>query len=316
MTNRTRTLADRPVGDIVAEDYRRAAVFERLGIDFCCGGRQTLRAACRERDLAPDEVERALLASDERAAEARQGDPEPARSGFADPRTWDLATLVRHIVDVHHRYVRETLPVLERFSSKVARVHGWSRPELLEIEALVDELSAEMEDHLRREEEVVFPRIRALPGATDRTLDPDDPVGEPDDPTASPGASLAASSSASTDGLPEGSLRLLGELEDDHARTGSLVKRIRELSGGFTAPDGACDTYRALYATLEEFERDLHRHVHLENNVLFPRAAALARGADAGTARSETSSSGTAGSERTGAAGGGTAGSGSRARRR
>ena len=224
----------RTVGDVVAEDYRRAAVFETHGIDFCCGGGRTVRAACEEAGADLDAVARALSEAAER--EAAQGATEPA--------SWKLDVLADHIVAVHHGYVRASVPVLREFSAKVARVHGDRHPELLEIQGLVGELSAELERHMEDEEEILFPRIAAL-------------------------------KSANRDGA-RGEIRATTlALEDDHARAAELLGRIRALSGGFAAPADACTTYRATYAKLAEFERDLHRHVHLENNVLFPRAAAM-----------------------------------------
>jgi len=240
----TERFADRTVGEIVVEDYRRAAVFERHGIDFCCGGGRTLKAACRERGIDPRTVEEEL-----------QDAGGSGGSDQAGPESGDLVELVRHIEDVHHRYVRESLPVLQRFSQKVARVHGGRRPELLDVEALVGELSEELLRHLEVEEKAVFPYIRSLIG--------DNGGGEvkgSNDGGREPGSSGGA---------------WIAEMEHDHESAGQLMRSIRELSDGFDPPAGACSTYRALYAKLEEFEGDLHRHVHLETNALFPRAAAL-----------------------------------------
>jgi len=229
----------RTVGEVVAEDYRRASVFQRFGIDFCCGGGRTVRAACAEGDVAYADLENALAAL-ERSGD--RGDPEP--------HAWELDVLARHIVDVHHRYVREATPSLLQFSEKVVRVHGARHEELREIRALVAELMFELGRHMAEEEGVLFPRIeRILAARAARALQVDEP-----DSVSAP----------------------LGGLEDDHEHAGGLMRRIRELSGGYSPPADACTTYRALYAKLEEFESDLHRHVHLENNVLFPGARALA----------------------------------------
>jgi len=233
MAGATEQWDERTVGEVVAEDYRRAAVFQRYGIDFCCGGGRTVRAACERAGAEYEALARALSAAAERDA---------APEGSSDPRSWELGALADHIVREHHGYVREVLPVLRQFTAKVARVHGARHHELNEIRMLVDELALEMERHMEEEETILFPRIATL------------------------------TSPANSEDLPG----VIVPLEDDHDRAGAAMARIRELSGGFRPPVDACTTYRATYAKLEEFEADLHRHVHLENNVLFPRARAAA----------------------------------------
>ena len=229
----TQTLATRPVGDIVSEDYRRAAALKRFGIDFCCGGKVSLEAACDQKGVALDEVVEALAASD-------------AHGVATLPRVtaWDPAFLADYVVNEHHTYVRESIPVLRAFTQKVARVHGAERPELVEIEGLFGRVADELEAHMVSEEEVVFPLVKAL-----------------------------AAGRAEADGP---SLRdLVGDMEAEHEEAGALLAEIRRLSDGYTPPQGACNTYRATFAKLEEFEDDLHRHVHIENHVLFPKALAL-----------------------------------------
>lgn len=228
-------LEERTIGEVVAEDYARAAVFKRLGIDFCCGGNRTVGAACEQAGVRLDLLQEALAGADRKAR------------GWPDPRGWDPAFLANYIVEVHHRYVRETLPVLAQFAHKVARVHGDRRPELHRIRDLVDALAAEMELHMADEEENVFPRIAALVAARKE--------GAPAD-----GGGLQGPITA---------------LEHDHDHAGDLMRQLRELSDGYSPPTMACATYRATYAKLSEFEDDLHRHVHLENNVLFPQVLAL-----------------------------------------
>jgi regulator of cell morphogenesis and NO signaling len=233
MASTTDRGSERTVGEVVSEDYRRAAVFQRYGIDFCCGGRQTLRAACEGAGVEYETVTRALREADARDA---------ASDGLSDPRSWELSALAEHIVREHHGYVRDTLPVLRQFTTKVAHVHGARHDELLEVRALVGELALELERHMEEEETVLFPQVAALTSPSD------------------------------TADLPD----TLRSLEDDHELAGAHMARIRELTGGFRPPTDACATYRATYAKLEEFEADLHRHVHLENNILFPRARAAA----------------------------------------
>lgn len=228
----------RPVGELVAEEYGRAAVFTRFGIDFCCGGGKSVADACERAGADYDDLEAALLAVDR----SRAGE------GGDDARDWALDRLVAHIEHVHHRYVREHLPVLKQWTTKVARVHGARHEELLEVRDRVAELADEMEAHMTAEEEVLFPRVVAIARGPDAA-----------------GAPVAAET--------------LESLEDDHDRAGALMKRLRELTAGFQPPDDACATYRAAFALLAEFEQDLHRHVHLENNILFPRAIAAGAGA-------------------------------------
>jgi regulator of cell morphogenesis and NO signaling len=139
-------LERRTVGEVVAEDYGRAAVFERYGIDFCCGGDRSVRDACEEAGVVYDELVHAL---------AETG---PGQAGESDVRSWPLDELADHIVAVHHHYVRESLPPLVAFSEKVARVHGSGHEELLEIQGLVGELAAELNRHMQAEENLLFPR--------------------------------------------------------------------------------------------------------------------------------------------------------------
>ncbi|MEX0979820.1 MAG: iron-sulfur cluster repair di-iron protein [Gemmatimonadota bacterium] len=233
---------ERPVGEVVAEDYRRAGVFKRFGIDFCCGGGRTVQEACERKGVAYEELAQGLLAS----TASRSGSAQP------DPRGWKLDFLADYIVNVHHGYVRETLPVLLQFSQKVARVHGERRPELVAIARLVEEIAGELEQHMRKEEEILFPYIRALVA------------------TGSDGGSVVLPGEDTADGA----MRLM---EEEHDHAGELMRQIRELSGDFVPPEGACTTYRASYVKLEEFEEDLHRHVHLENNLLFPGTEKLER---------------------------------------
>jgi regulator of cell morphogenesis and NO signaling len=226
-------LADRRVGELVAEDYSRAAVFQRFGIDFCCGGGRTLRTACERAGVEYEEVSREMTEAMNRAT---------ATDPSADARSWPLVELIEHIVTEHHAYVRNTIPVLQQFTSKVAHVHGERHNELHEIRVLVEALGRELERHMEEEETGLFPQI----------------------------ANLASRTGAVE--LPA----VLVPLEDDHDRAGALMARIRELSQGFAPPADACTTYRAAFVKLREFEADLHRHVHLENNILFPRARSAA----------------------------------------
>jgi regulator of cell morphogenesis and NO signaling len=231
--------ADTLVADIAARHPRSIEVFERQGIDFCCGGRRALGEACREHGAAVEDVAREIA-----AAAARE---VPEDRVFTDA---PLGVLLDHIVSRYHTVLREDLPRLGRMADKVAEVHGSRHPELRELADVYRKLHNELTPHLATEEERVFPALRR--------------VAEP--------------SAAGED--VQGALHAL---EEEHDRAGAALARLRALSGGFAVPEDGCTTYRALYEGLARFERELHEHVHLENNVLFPRVVSLqAHAADRG----------------------------------
>lgn len=218
------------VGELVADNPSRSRIFERLGIDYCCGGQKTLEAACKERGLdARTLVE--LLEANEAVTDAP-----------TDTTNWKeapLPALIDHIVETHHAYLRRELPRLNALLSRVASRHGAQHEWLLAMQPVFRELSESLEEHMRSEEERVFPAIRKL------SEQPGTPLGE-----------------------------AVEQMEEEHEEAGVALKTLRELSGGFTPPAGACNSFRALLHGLSEFEADMHQHVHLENNVLFPRALA------------------------------------------
>jgi regulator of cell morphogenesis and NO signaling len=219
------------VADIAAHYPRSIEVFERHGIDFCCGGRRPLWEACREHGAAVEAV-----AAEIAEAAARE---VPEDRVFTDA---PLGTLLDHIVSRYHVPLREDLPRLGRMADKVAEVHGVRHPELRELARVYRGLRDELEPHLGVEEEQVFPALRRLDDAGTEAAD------------------------------VQGALHAL---EEEHDRAGDALVRLRALSGGFEVPDDGCTTYRALYEGLVRFERELHEHVHLENNVLFPRVVSL-----------------------------------------
>lgn len=227
---------ERTVADLVVERPGRARVFEQLGIDYCCGGRSSLAAVCAERGLDPATVT-AMLAAFEQVSGAEAG----------DDRDWSsaaLGELCDHIVTEHHGFLRAELPRLEGLLERVVRAHGERHPEIVETAELFEAVAAELGTHMHVEEEVVFPLCRAL-----------DEGGVPE------ATELAGSASA---------------MEHDHDVIGAALARMRDLTGGFAPPADACNTYRAALDGLVALERDLHRHIHEENNILFPRALALA----------------------------------------
>jgi regulator of cell morphogenesis and NO signaling len=227
------------IRDYVTGDFRTAAVFEKYGLDFCCGGGVALSEACRKSGIDPSRIEKEL-------AEAVSVPPDPTR----DPAAWSTGELVQHIVSVHHGFVRSVLPVLQHHAGKVARVHGSNHPETVEIAALVDRIAGEMMSHMHKEEMILFPYLTTLAQSRDNK-------------DAAPAA-------------PFGSVRNpIGMMEAEHQSAGDEMSEIRRLSNGYTPPADACTTFQVLYQELAQFEADLHRHVHLENNILFPRAIAM-----------------------------------------
>jgi regulator of cell morphogenesis and NO signaling len=226
------------VGEIVAEDFRTAAVFHEFGIDFCCGGRHTLAEACRERNTDPD----AVLAAITRSCSV---------PGIA-PRfdEWSLDTLIGYIVGTHHAYVRRALPSLLAHTRKLAAVHGSRHPELHEVARLTQKVAGEMASHMIKEEQILFPYIAAVAESAERGgAAPSAPFGSIDSPIAM--------------------------MEEEHEAAGTAMAAIRTLTGGYVPPEDGCATYQVALQELEAFERDLHTHVHLENNILFPKARQL-----------------------------------------
>ena len=232
--------AQTTVGELVAADFRAAAVLSRFGIDFCCGGKRTLADACVARELDPVQVLTEVSAACERSTD-----------GTPRFNQWEPQTLVAFIVGNHHTYVRRALPGIASYISKLTSSHGTRHPELREVERLWGEVSAEMIAHMAKEEQVLFPYIVQLADAA--------PRGE----------------AVSTP--PFGSIEFpIRMMEMEHESAGDIMARIRELTGGYTPPADGCTTYRVCFQELQAFEEDLHAHVHLENNVLFPKARALA----------------------------------------
>ena len=233
------------IRDLVAGDYRTAAVFERHGLDFCCSGGRTIAQACREAGI--DDAD--LLSE----LDAVLGTPA---AGTANYKSWDARTLVDHIVGKHHGYTRDAIPPLLQHTEKIASVHGQRHPELVHIANLFRRVADEMTDHMFKEERILFPFIAAIDEArTNRRPVPLPPFGTVANP--------------------------IGAMEADHKFVGDAMAEMRHLTNGFTPPEDACATYRVTLQELDAFERDLHEHVHLENNVLFPKAVALEAGGPA-----------------------------------
>ncbi len=225
------------IGEIVAARPALARLFEQLGIDYCCGGKQTLAAACARRGL---EVSTTLGLLDFASATLAAGPAE------VDAAALSLTQLADHIETTHHAYLKIELPRLVELADRVATKHGWRDPRLADAAAAVRDLAGEMLCHMQKEEIVLFPLVRQIEAGVCISLG---------------GGDLADP---------------IRQMEAEHEAAGQLTAKLRDLTDGFTPNSEACNTHRALLAGLAEFESDLHRHVHKENNVLFPRALALA----------------------------------------
>ncbi len=223
------------VRELALENPNATRVFERLGIDYCCGGGKTLEQACASAHVSLDGV----------LASLAEGQAVPA----AD-RDWtnaSLAELAHHIVDTHHQYVKQEAPRLEQLADKVASVHGQNHPEVAHIRATFQALAMELSSHLWKEEQILFPYIEEMEQAVSH--------GCPVPPCRF--------------GTVQNPVRMM-VMEHDSA--GDALRELRASSSNYTVPPDACVTYKTFYAALEAFEADLHQHIHLENNILFPRA--------------------------------------------
>jgi len=229
------------IGSLVAARPLLARFFDKLGIDYCCGGKQSLAAACARRDLDLAST-LALLESADAVLAAGPAEVDAAAMG--------LAQLADHIESTHHAYLKAELPRLVEMADRVGTKHGWRDARLPEVATAVTALAGEMLAHMQKEEFIFFPAVRAIE---------------------------AGAEAGGCGGDLSGPIR---QMEAEHESAGQLTARLRELTDAFTPNAEACNTHRALLAGLAEFESDLHRHVHKENNVLFPRALALAAGAN------------------------------------
>lgn len=232
-------IQQKTVADIVREDYRAADVFKNHGIDFCCGGSKTIEQVCQKHHVdlqqLTDELEQKLSTTDR---------PE------VDYNEWPLDKLCDHIIKVHHRYVEDTIPLLKGYLEKVVLVHGKAHPELNQIKMLFEESAGELTKHMRKEELMLFPFIRKMVKAADKNALVDQPMfGTVENP--------------------------VSMMMQEHDTEGNRFKQIARLANDYQPPAEACNTYRVTFHKLREFEEDLHLHIHLENNILFPKAIAL-----------------------------------------
>ncbi|WP_196895502.1 iron-sulfur cluster repair di-iron protein [Aureivirga marina] len=229
---------EKTVASYVNENIANAHVFKRYGIDFCCGGGISIERACAKKNVELSEVLEALEKVNSPITEEK------------DFNNWELDTLLDYIVDTHHSYVEENIPVVKAYANRVAEVHGHHYSEVIKIKELFDEVSGELAMHLKKEELVLFPFVKKLLTAQRQKQSIEFPhFGTVNNP-----------------------VRMM---EHEHENAGDVFKEIAKLTNNYTPPAEACNTFKALYALLQEFENDLHTHIHLENNILHPKAIAL-----------------------------------------
>jgi regulator of cell morphogenesis and NO signaling len=236
---KTVTASEKTIGEIVAGDYRTAKVFEAHQIDFCCGGNVALAAACQTKGLD--------LATLSRELDTVKNEPIERSQNYA---SWELPFLADYIINTHHAYLKENTGQIAAYAHKIASIHGVHHPEVVEIAAIFDKIAADLAVHLRHEEEVFFPAIKRAHAAQKARLAP-----------AAKDIKTIKNS--------------LVKLTHEHEVVGEAIHTIRHLAKGYAIPDDVCNTFVVTYKKLKEFEDDLHKHVHLENNILFLKATQI-----------------------------------------
>ena len=229
----TENFNTKPIGEIVADDFRAALIFKSNNIDFCCGGKKSLEEACIEKGVNPEKIVLQLT-------DLATNPPNSSQ----DYKNWKLDFLCDYVVNTHHQYVLKTLPDLVFYTQKIANVHGDHHPELIEVAALFAQINKELLQHLKNEEEVLFPAIKSALKNND------------------------ASSKKTI-------ISEIHRMSAEHEFAGGAMDRISEITHHYKLPEDACSTYNVTFKLLEQFEDDLHIHVHLENNILYPGALKL-----------------------------------------
>lgn len=226
------------VREIAIEIPGATRIFEKMGIDYCCGGARPITEACHAAGVSLADVARSI----EQVKILSQASSES--------KVWQsesLATLTKHIVNKHHNFTREEIDSIKPLLAKVCSVYGDRAPRLLEIQALFGELNSELIPHMKKEENILFPYITQMEDAISKGLSAPVPMF----------------------GTVSNPVRMM---MTEHDRAGDVLSKIRRLSNDFNPPADSCVSYQTLYRRLEELEQDLHQHIHLENNILFPRA--------------------------------------------
>lgn len=230
-------LITKSLAQIVNTNHRAATVFEKYHLDFCCKGKRTLQQACTESDLKIEEVLSDL------------GKTIQGKSDTIQYQNMSLTQLADYIVLTHHSYVKKEMPAILGYLEKVASKHGGHHPEMIKVLEIFAAVKEELEQHMQKEEQILFPRIKEV----EQQL------------------------SDKSETIINNSFLLspISVMEQEHEHAGNAMAAIRQLTNNYTPPTDACTTYRLSFAALQAFELDLHQHVHLENNILFPKALRL-----------------------------------------
>ncbi len=238
-TTHNAALSQQTLSEIVSNDFRTAAVFEKYNLDFCCRGNRPLKDACTEKNIQVESVlnDIALLT----------GSGENPDKNYNE---WNADFLADYIVNVHHSYVRKMIPVIAAHSEKVASVHGQNHPETVDVAKKFSVIYKDLKQHMMKEEEILFPYVKYLVKTADKGQKGEKPFF----------------------GTAKSPIKMM---EAEHQFAGDELFEIRKLTSNYTPPPDACNTFKVYYQELKEFEEDLHKHIHLENNILFPKTIEL-----------------------------------------
>lgn len=233
------TIEEITVGQLAAQDYKKVEVFKKYGVDFCCGGKKTLAKVCKDKGIDRAQLEKELLMAETSAKLPSQ-----------DFNAWNAGFLADYIVQTHHKYVTKAMPLIFEYTQRVAKVHGTEHPETVQAASIFVEVMNELNRHMMKEENILFPYIKQLSEQTlSRKTGLQSPFGTVENP--------------------------INMMEHEHDVVGDMMKEIRQVTSDYKLPEDACNSFRYAYAKLQEFEEDLHQHIHLENNILFPNAVEL-----------------------------------------
>lgn len=232
------------IGQFVAKDYRTAAVFSEYGIDFCCKGNRPLAAVCEKKGISVNEILCKLSSAS-----------SIENNSAIDYKSWPLDLLTIYIEKTHHKYVKSKIPVLHQFLAKLCKVHGESHPKLIKINNEFLKVSKELLQHMKKEENILFPQIKKMVENIENNI----PI------------------EFSHFGTIQNPISMM---EHEHDNAGEIFRTIASLTNNYTPPADACNTYKVTFSMLDEFEKDLHLHIHLENNILFPKALEFEKNLD------------------------------------
>lgn len=227
------------IGEITRKDWRKAEVFKKYGIDFCCGGNKTVKQACDENGIDFNLVQKDL-----------QQTTASGSGGYTNYDEWNLDFLADYITNTHHNYIRKNMPEIKTYAAKVNSVHGGRHPELEEIHQIVEQVDKELAEHMEEEENLLFPWVKRILKSKNENAVYDK------------GGEMTFE-------------QILNKSMEEHQIVGDALDKARKLANNYTLPEDACASYTLLYKMLDEFENDLHTHIHLENNILFPKAAEM-----------------------------------------